>query len=171
MDVYLDDGVIALRPVSIGDAVPYALFQDAEMWDRFEWGGPATQEQIGAAMTRWVQAWECGAGERNFAVLLSDTSEVVGDGEVELRADGLVNVMYVIFVPWRGNGYAKRVARLLVGYAAGAFPGSQLVFRIHPDNVASSAVARAAGAAVVGQEKSKTGRSLDRWIIDPRTDP
>ena len=35
------------------------------MWDRLEWGGPVTQEQIESAMTRWAYAWEHNDDERN----------------------------------------------------------------------------------------------------------
>src|SRR5205823_6659466 len=77
-----------------------------------------SEEDAATAVDRWVRAWEQGDGERNFAIVLLATGEVVGDCEVERQPDGLVNVMYVVFAPWRGTGYGSRAVQLLIGHAA-----------------------------------------------------
>lgn len=166
-DRVLSDGVVTLRPIGPGDAAAYFARQDAEVVDRFEWDGPASRESLDAAIAKWVDAWDRGLDERNFAITLPHELELVGDCEVELRPEGCVNVMYVVFAPWRRRGIATRSVKLLMSYADREFPGRQLLFRIHPDNHASLAVARRAGCASNGTESSRTGRVLERWVTPP----
>ena len=167
MHVELTDGVVLLRPVRAGDAQVYFEQQDLEMVARFEWAGPAQLPRLRETFAAWEASWRNGGDERNFVIELAGTGEVIGDCEVELRPDGLVNVMYVVFAPWRGMGYATRTVQLLVDYAAEAFPNKPLVFRVHPDNAGSVALARAVGAALEGTEASKSGRLLERWVRRP----
>lgn len=134
---------------------------------RFEWDALVSAEQARGAFTSWAAAWEHGLRERNFAIVLNGTGEVIGDCEIELRPDGMVNVMYVVFAPWRRHGYATRAARLLIAHAASAFPGAPLAFRIHPDNHASLGVARAVGATPRKYETSRNGRQLQLWVRTP----
>jgi RimJ/RimL family protein N-acetyltransferase len=74
-------------------------------------------------------------------------------------------IMYVVFSPWRRLGFASRAVRLLIQHANVLFPGRPVLFRIHPDNGASLALARAFGARPEGSERSRTGRLLERWVL------
>lgn len=163
----LTDGVVLLRPITMADVDPYLERQDPEIARRFEWTGPASVEDVRSAVTRWVASWSTGGRERNFAIVDPATSEVIGDSALELRDDGFVNVMYAVFSDWRRRGVATRAVRLLAAHASEVFPGSALLFRIHPDNEASARVARAAGAERIGTESSPTGRLLERWVVGP----
>ena len=163
MDRRVLDAVV-LRPIRMRDLDAYVERQDDEMADRFEWEGPATKDGVRATFARWVESWRTGGPERNFAIVDADSGEMIGDAELELREDGFVHVMYVVFGPWRRQGRATHAARLLVTYAAEAFPGRPLLFRIHPDNAGSVRVATALGAEQDGSERSRTGRRLDRYV-------
>jgi RimJ/RimL family protein N-acetyltransferase len=165
------DGVIALRPIRIEDAEVYVRLQDDEITARFEWDRPASLGDLESAIRRWAERWEAGGDEHNFAIVLAETGEMIGDCEAELRDDGLVNLMYVVFGPWRRQGHASRAARLLIAHARTVFPGAPSVLRIHPDNVASLGVARTIGAELDGIEPSRSGRPLERWILHPESDP
>ena len=168
---HLDDGVVSLRRVTLEDASTYARLQDAEMAARFEWDGPISEAEAASAFERWVEAWKQGTGEHNFAIVLSATGELIGDCAADLRDDGYVNVMYVVFANWRGYGYASQAVRLLVSHARAAFAGHPLILRIHPDNTASVGVARSVGAVRHGHETSREGKRLDRWILDDSSVP
>lgn len=164
MEADLTDGVVVLRPIRADDADAYFEQQDEEMVARFEWNSPAGLPALREALGRWEEAWRVDSDERNFAIELAETGGMIGDCEVELRSDGLVNVMYAVFAPWRRRGFATRAVRLLADYAAEAFGNKPLVFRVHPDNAGSIAVARAVGAVIEGTETSKAGRELERWV-------
>ena len=163
----LSDGIILLRPIRLADVDRYVELQDLEMADRFEWPGTATRATVEEAIRRWVESWRTGGDERNFAVVEAASEEMIGDCEVELRPDGYVNVMYAVFDRWRRQGIASRAASLLAEYAGQAFPGRPLLFRMHPDNVGSIAVAESLGARRVGSETSPTGRELEWWVAAP----
>lgn len=168
-DLTLEDDVLLLRPIALEDVAVYLERQDAEMAARFEWAGPAQERDVRAAVERWVASWACHGPEQNFAITCRRTGEMVGDCELELREDGFVNVMYVVFSGWRAQRVGTRAVRLLVQHAAHAFPGRPLLFRMHPDNEGSIRVARAAGATRAGSELSRSGHVLDRWVLAPGT--
>ena len=163
----LSDGVIVLRPIGLADVDRYVQLQDAEMATRFEWTGRATRETVTDAVSRWVESWRSYGNERNFAILDAVSREMIGDCEIESRPDGYVNVMYVVFAGWRRHGVASRAASLLADYAHETFPGRPLLFRIHPDNVGSIAVAESLGSRRAGSEISPTGRELEWWVVTP----
>ncbi|MDF6019564.1 GNAT family N-acetyltransferase [Streptomyces sp. JH34] len=52
---------------------------------------------------------------------------------------------WVVGTPWQGRGYAKEAAAGLVRYLRERSPVTTFVAHIHPDHVASAAVASAAG--------------------------
>jgi RimJ/RimL family protein N-acetyltransferase len=158
--VRLSDGVVLLRPFHESDVDIYVARQDGAMADGFEWDGPATIDDVAAACARWTESWRTNGPERNFAIVDAPSDEVIGDCEVEARPDGYVNVTYVVFGRWRGNGVATRAARLLLAYAATEFPDHTPLFRVHPENAASLAVARSCGAMPSGREESPKGRDL-----------
>jgi RimJ/RimL family protein N-acetyltransferase len=123
----LTDGVVTIRSPLPGDAELLVAGRDEEFH-------------------RWL-----GAGDpspRPTACIVVD-DEIVGwvDYETGLPwlLPGEVNVGYSVFSPHRGNGYATRAVKLLLGHlaAAGEYHTAALV--IAPDNVRSLAVAERAG--------------------------
>lgn len=162
----LTDGVVSLRPFAESDVEPYVSQQDAEMARGFEWAGAATVAEVRAAGERWAESWRTQGVERNFAIVDCRTGEMIGNCEAEARPDGYVNVMYAVFSRWRRRGVATRALRLLLAYAAAEFPNHRPLFRVHPDNEASLAVARRCGATVTRTELPSSGRELQWLTID-----
>ena len=170
-EVVLEDGTVTLRPFRASDVDVYVREQDRVMAEGFEWDGPATMEVVSAACVRWTESWRVEGPERNFAIVDFRSGEVVGDCEVEAREDGYVNVMYAVFASWRGRGLATRTAQLLVAYATHEFPDHTPLFRVHPTNVASLAVARRCGATPEGEEVSTRGHVLTRLVVRRHSTP
>jgi hypothetical protein len=63
---------------------------------------------------------------------------MVGDCELELRSDGYVHVRYAPFAPWRSKRFGTKAAALL--------------FRVHPDDLASERVAQRQRVHLAGIE-------------------
>jgi len=159
------DGVLAIRPISVLEAVAIVDAQDAQMVRRFGWGAPLTLPASQVVVRRWVRSWQSLGLEPNSAIVDEVTGQMIGDCEAELRGDGFVHVLYAVFAPWRGQGVAERAVRLLADYSAEAFPYCPLLFRVERDNVASLAVARSVGAVVTGQEVVSDGRRLLHLMV------
>ena len=115
------DGVLAIRPISVLEAVVIVDAQDAQMVRRFGWGAPLTLPASQVVVRRWVRSWQSLGLERNSAIVDEVTGQMIGDCETELRGDGFVHVLYAVFAPWRGRGVAERAVRLMADYSAEAF--------------------------------------------------
>jgi RimJ/RimL family protein N-acetyltransferase len=104
-------GQLALTAESI--TLAYVDQQDHLLAAGFGWERPVDEVSMRAVAERWVRQWNGPRDERNFAILERSSGVLVGDCELELRTDGFVHVMYGIFRPWRGKGYASiaRAAR------------------------------------------------------------
>ncbi len=156
---------ITLRPFRLEDVAAYVDQQDHLLAAGFGWERPIDEVSMRAVAERWVRQWNGPRDERNFAILERSSGVLVGDCELELRTDGFVHVMYGIFRPWRGKGYASRAVGLLLGYRSLVWPSTPVLFRIHADNEPSIAIARGAGAIPDGAEASSQGRELRRWVL------
>lgn len=161
----LTAGSITLRPFRLADVAAYVNHQDALLAAGFEWEGPIDEVSMRPVAERWVRQWNGPRDECNFAILERRSDDLVGDCELELRADGFVHVMYGIFRPWRGRGYASIAVGLLLTYRSLAWPNNPILFRINADNEPSIAIARGAGAIPDGVEVSPQGRELRRWVL------
>ena len=164
------ESFVRLRPIVDADVERYVALQDEEMADRFEWVGPVTVDSMRPVVARWVESWERGDAERNYAIIEPSSGDMVGDCELELRCDGYVHVMYALFGPWRSKGFGTRAAALLVSEALQQWPTRPLLFRVHPDNLVSKRVAQRQGAHLAGIETSANGRDLERWVLAFRVD-
>lgn len=162
----LRDGDLTLRPLRPEDAEAHKAGEDDEQIRAFEFPGPASIEQVIAAIDRWQESWRTGGPVRNFGIWLSDSplagqalagQVLAGNVEVNLISDARVNLSYLVFPAWRRRGIATRAARLALSYAAKAMGATSARIAALDSNPASLGVARSLGAVQVGEERSPVG--------------
>ena len=73
------DGVLAIRPISVLEAVVIVDAQDAQMVRRFGWGAPLTLPASQVVVHRWLRSWQSLGLERNFAIVDEITGQMIGD--------------------------------------------------------------------------------------------
>ncbi|OCC08556.1 GNAT family N-acetyltransferase [Streptomyces sp. PTY087I2] len=76
--------------------------------------------------------------------------ELVGYVQATVRGPR-AEIAWVVGTPWQGRGYASEAAQGLAAHLASAGGVRELVAHIHPDHVASAAVAVAAGLGPTGE--------------------
>ena len=121
----------------------------------FTGGQPPTLDELRATYERlalghsadWTEEW------RNWIVCLRDDAAAespvagttIGTVQATITHNGLsADIAWVIGVPWQGHGYASEAASALVAWLDERGVTS-IAAHIHPDHLASTAVARHAG--------------------------
>ena len=162
------DGVVALRALRPEDAEAWKEGEDDEQRRWFEMPGPAPMENVIGAIARWRTEWRDGGSVRHFGIWRGEA--LIGGVEIRVREDGRANVSYIVFPSWRRRGYAARAVRLATSWAFTALRVPAVVAIVHPENVASVAVAAAAGFRPDGTaepwEYGETG-PMNRYVLTP----
>lgn len=109
-----------------------------------------------------VREWAAGAGG---SLVLDGDGEVLGTCGIVGFTDGDVEIGYWIAAPARGRGLATAATTALRTWAIALPSVTGVILHVHPDNVASRAVALRAGfvreASAV--PVARTGELLDRY--------
>ncbi|MEV6975839.1 GNAT family N-acetyltransferase [Kitasatospora sp. NPDC093806] len=175
--VTLSDGVVTLTPFRAGDADAHLAGEDEQLV-RWLAGKPSTRASVEEYIRRCTAQWAYRGPSRVFGIRTGP--EPVLAGTIDLRfvmpclAPGQVNIAYGLYPAWRGHGLVTRAVRLVCRYAAeeGAAQG---VIRVHPENLASAAVARRTGFRYAGPLTEPSGERLDWYVRDlvagPATGP
>ena len=162
------DGVVTLRALRSEDAEAWKAGEDDEQRRWFEMPGPAPMENVIGAIARWRAEWRDAGRVRHFGIWWSEA--LIGGVEIHVRDDGRANVSYIVFPSWRGHGYAVRAVRLATTWAFTTLRVPAVVAIVHPDNVASIAVATAADFRPDGiaepWEYGETG-PMNRYVLTP----
>jgi RimJ/RimL family protein N-acetyltransferase len=144
-DPPLDDGTVALRPVSITDIpdlVTACQDPDIARWTTV----PSPYSEADAEA--WLAGQEAGMASGHalaLAIVSSAGGELLGAIEVGQRGDGVGEIGYWV-APWaRGRGVASAALRLLSGWAIGHLGLERLQLKADVRNEASQAVALRAG--------------------------
>jgi RimJ/RimL family protein N-acetyltransferase len=140
---------LAIEPLQAGSAAELFAVLDDPSLHEFTGGAPLTLDELAARYGRLatrrspdgMQLWA------NWLVREVATGQAIGtlqatvpvEGPVHLRAE----VAWLVGRPWQGNGYAGEAAAGLVGRLLD--DGWVVMAHIHPDHVASQAVARHVG--------------------------
>jgi RimJ/RimL family protein N-acetyltransferase len=137
----LDDGIVALRPLSEGDRAGVARVFVTPDWVR--WFGPGHDAaiHIECASRCWTdgsEAWFtiCEAGNAGYC------------GEVALRPEGdrrRANLEYWLVPEMCGRGFATRAVNLVTAWAFPELGIARVQLWTEPDNLASQRVAVASG--------------------------
>jgi RimJ/RimL family protein N-acetyltransferase len=135
-----------LLPLQVSHAAEMAVVLSDPALHTFIGGSPSTAEALRRRYERLV------AGSPDPAVswcnwVLRETSESRLVGTVQATVMGpTAEIAWVVGTPWQGRGYASEAARALVDHLSGRSLHT-VIAHIHPDHLASAAVARAAGLA------------------------
>ncbi|MFG2650529.1 GNAT family N-acetyltransferase [Streptomyces sp. NPDC048436] len=107
----------------------------------------------------------------NWVLRLRDEGHLAGTVQATVgpAADGgeglVAEIAWVVGTPWQGRGLAAEAARGLVGWLAGQRDVAGVIAHVHPDHLASAAVATAAGLAPTDEWQDgevKWARKLER---------
>jgi [ribosomal protein S5]-alanine N-acetyltransferase len=138
-DPPLADAVVALRPLSLGDAVVVeAALDDPDICRWFDNRGVSARDVVERAVSRW-QSGEAA----EFALL--DLEECVGSLWLTLGADGRASVGYWLLPRARGKGITARALVLVSQWAFAELGVKRIGLLTDPQNAASVRVAERAG--------------------------
>lgn len=160
-----------IRLVPLGPAHASALLagQDEDLV-REVFGRRWDEESLDAFCAR-ASRWRPDGPIRELVALNGDGA-MVGGGGVHLLGAGLergqADLTYWVLAPARGRGIGQAIAARLLALARRDVRVTDAVLRIAPGNVASTAVARALGAAPTGhleRHPADTSRHVERWSI------
>jgi RimJ/RimL family protein N-acetyltransferase len=167
----LSDGVVMLRPWVLDDvpALVAACTADEEMayWlDRLP--QPYTEDDARDYVARSERAWQGDELETAFAVLDSETREILASCGISWDdpAQGIAEVGYWTRREARGRGVATRAVRLVAGWVLGEVGFERLQLRADTRNEASMRVAEKAGFTKEGVLRSAAINARDGQRID-----
>ena len=144
----IDTERLILVPLAVEHADEMADVLDDPQLHTFIGGAPLSRAELRARYARLVAGPPADRGEGwlNWVVRQRDGGKLVGTVQatvVRRGADLEAALAWVIGTRWQGRGFAGEAARALAGW----FDGYEIpvVAYIHPDHLASAAVASAAG--------------------------
>lgn len=138
---------VTLRPITIDDVEPMAAVLSGRSLYLFTGGGPPSVSDLERRYTAQVRGASPDGREKwlNLVVVLGPHRQPIGYVQATIPQDeGPAEIAWVIGEPWQGRGHATRAAQLLVEDLRSRGV-THLVAHIHPDHVASQAVARRLG--------------------------
>lgn len=131
---------LVLEPLAVEHAGEMAVVLADPGLHEFIGGAPLDVAELGARYERLVAGSpEPGVRWLNWVVRLRAKGCLVGT--VQATVTDVAEISWVVGTPWQGRGIASEAARALVAWLG----GRTVIAHIHPDNLASAAVARAAG--------------------------
>lgn len=141
----LTDGELTLRPWRDDDVDLASALEDEQV---AHWPGSprvSTRDDLAAAVRRWHQQYDDDRSVVNFAVELAGVDGPVGTVEVRRRPNGVGDVRWTTYKPFRGRRVAPRAVRMLASYAFTELGLERLHAEVDAENRASSRVALRAG--------------------------
>ena len=160
-DLVIETSRLVLRPLRVDDADEMVQVLSDPALHEFTGGEPATLDELRARFSGWA----AGSGSPdevwlNWIVWSRTDRAAVGTVQATIvhpAGDSTAFVAWTIGVPWQGHGYASEAASALVGWLAERGVGS-VVAHVHPQHLASAAVAARAGLRV-------TSESVDGEVV------
>lgn len=128
--VVLEDDILRLRPLNIGDVDEWMAGEDDEQIRWFEFPRPARRDDVIQAIERWHNSWLSGGPVRQWAICKRSTGRIAGAVKVRDLGDGEVNLSYVVFPAFRRARIATRACRLALRYAADEMKATVAVVKI-----------------------------------------
>ncbi|WP_329594923.1 GNAT family N-acetyltransferase [Streptomyces sp. NBC_01005] len=166
-DLNLSDGVVVLSPLRLDDVDAHLAGED-ELLVRWLSGEPATRAGTEAYFRHCIEQWATCGPLRALGIRTAAQRTLVGYIDLRFDVEGLepgqVNISYVLYPAWRGQGLVSRAVRLICRYAA-AEGATQGVIRVDPENYASAAVARRSGFTYDKQLLEADGNRTDWYLL------
>jgi RimJ/RimL family protein N-acetyltransferase len=140
----LESDRLLLRPFHAGDLAPLLAMQARPEVVRWLYHEPRDEAQARELLDRKIAStgFQDGHDSIDFAVVLKDTGEVVGDVNLHLvSAEHRQGEIGFVFHPdHQGRGYATEAARLLLDLAFREYRLHRVVGRLESRNTASARV-------------------------------
>ncbi|MFI7414823.1 GNAT family N-acetyltransferase [Streptomyces sp. NPDC049627] len=142
-----------LLPLRVEHAAEMAVVLSDPALHRFIGGAPYSAAGLRARYERLVAGSpDPGVSWCNWALRLRAESCLVGTVQATVTGGHDAEIAWVVGTPWQGRGVASEAARGLVG-RLGRRGVRTVAAYVHPDHLASAAVAAAAGLTVTGEER------------------
>ncbi|MGN9756388.1 GNAT family N-acetyltransferase [Streptomyces sp. SD31] len=154
-----------LLPLRVEHAEEMAVVLSDPALHTFIGGTPHSPADLRARYERLVVGSpDPGVSWVNWVLRLRAESRLVGTVQATVTGDHSAEIAWVVGTPWQGRGFASEAARGLVAWL-GRRAVRTVVAHIHPDHLASAAVATAAG--LIPTEEEQDGER--RWrLVLPR---
>jgi RimJ/RimL family protein N-acetyltransferase len=140
---------LVLEPLLVGHATEMAALLDDPLLHTYVGGEPATLDELTATYTRQVVGRSADGSEcwLNWIVRRRDDGRAAGYVQATVTEDGSrrsADVAWVIGRAHQGLGFASEAAGTMVAWLRSEGV-DKVVAHVHPDNLASLAVARTVG--------------------------
>ena len=152
---------LTLTPLAVSDADTMVDVLGDERIYEFTGGRPLTLDELRARYRRLAAGGSSDGTERwfNWIVRLAEDATAVGAMQATVATDmSKADVAWEIGTSWQGRGLASEAAVAVVAWIERRYPAAAIQASIHPDHVASNAVATRAGLA-------PTTESIDGEIV------
>jgi len=162
------DGVVVLDGYTLADAEAHWESEDEEIWTRFSAPRHSTQDEVRAAIERWIAA-RAASGNPNFCYAIRAADAVVGGCELRWldSENGSVAVSYWCYPAFPGRGFIGRALQLVVAELA-VSGAKQIEAHVEHDNLSSRRVVERAGfikrGIVLGDSRSGETKERLRYI-------
>jgi RimJ/RimL family protein N-acetyltransferase len=139
-----------LEPLGVHHAAEAAQAFDDDRLHTFTGGKPATEDELRARYGRQVagRSPDGGALWLNWMIRRRDTGALIGTVQATVTG-AAADLAWVVAVPHQGRGYAREAATVVRDRLRDAGV-TRFTAAIHPDHVASAAVASALGMSPTG---------------------
>lgn len=162
----LTDGDLELRPLELDDTAEWLAGEDDEQIRWFEAPRPARVSDVEAFIRDCQESWQKLGDHRHWAIRWADRPDILGGIDLRRLDNDEVNLSYLVFPNFRGQGIAFRASELVMNYAAANMGARVAVFKMLTDNVHSRSVAICLGARFSGEEPSNAGAIFHVFKLD-----
>ncbi|MCI3929008.1 GNAT family N-acetyltransferase [Streptomyces sp. AN091965] len=166
----LDTDRLALEPLRPAHAEEMALVLADPALHAFTGGAPDDLPALRARYARMLAGSpEPGVSWCNWVVRVRADGRLAGTVQATVTpgdaGELTAEVAWVVGTPWQGRGIATEAARALVAWLFGHSRVTSVSAHVHPDHLASAAVARAAGLAPTAERQA--GEVKWRLVREP----
>jgi RimJ/RimL family protein N-acetyltransferase len=162
----LTDGELLLRPLDATDAAEWLAGEDDEQRRWFEEPRASQIADVEAFILRCQESWRTLGARRQWGIRRVGAEELLGGVELRALGGGEVNVAYIVFPDFRGQGLALKASELALEYAVAEMEATVAMFKVLPGNLPSRKVALHLGAVQSGEMPSYAGATFQVFTLD-----